>query len=375
MHTPDNKDSLSPVVQPATRTTTDLQDRWRELTLNISLTVIRTARSKAAGKLLLAIAAILAIAAVEVNGQNGSKDLAQQIFETMVQIQGKISGFRLVHAKGIVCEGTFTPSPAAAEFSRAPHFQGGPSPVTIRFSDGSANPMIMDNSPDAGPRGMAIRFLPGGEQTDIVAMSHNGFVVGTGEEFLALQQAVAATDPGKPHPWPIEKFISVHPLALKFVQENQLVPVSFANESFFSNNAFIFVNKKGVRQAGRYQILPVSGRQILSAAEAKSRPGDFLTQELRTRLAKEPIKFRLLVQLPKAGDATNDSSIVWPDDRKTIDLGVITVTSIITDSEAAERDLAFDPINLADGIELSDDPLPALRSKVYALSAKRRRQK
>lgn len=28
--------------------------------------------------------------------------------------------------------------------------------------------------------------------------------------------------------------------------------------------------------------------------------------------------------------------------------------------------LAFDPINLPDGIDLSDDPLPALRPRVYA---------
>jgi hypothetical protein len=31
--------------------------------------------------------------------------------------------------------------------------------------------------------------------------------------------------------------------------------------------------------------------------------------------------------------------------------------------------LASDPINLVDGIEQSDDPIPALRSKVYMLSA------
>jgi len=37
--------------------------------------------------------------------------------------------------------------------------------------------------------------------------------------------------------------------------------------------------------------------------------------------------------------------------------------------------LAYDPTYLTDGIELSDDPLPALLSSVYALSAKHRQQK
>jgi catalase len=94
--------------------------------------------------------------------------------------------------------------------------------------------------------------------------------------------------------------------------------------------------------------------------------------ELRTRLAKERAKFRLVVQLPGPGDPTNDSSIVWPDDRKTVDLGTITITSVVADSDAAQKALAFDPILLTDGIEESDDPLPEVRSSVYGISAMHR---
>jgi catalase len=43
----------------------------------------------------------------------------------------------------------------------------------------------------------------------------------------------------------------------------------------------------------------------------------------------------------------------------------IAATSIVTKSAAAERKLAFDATHLIGGIELSDDPLPALRSRVY----------
>ena len=38
------------------------------------------------------------------------KSLAQQIFDTMVQVHGVAPGYRVVHAKGVVCQGTFTPS-------------------------------------------------------------------------------------------------------------------------------------------------------------------------------------------------------------------------------------------------------------------------
>ena len=303
------------------------------------------------------------------------KSLAEQIFDTMIQVPGTKPGYRAVHAKGVVCQGTFAPSKDAASLSKAAHFQGASVPVTVRFSDGAPDPSIPDNSPDAGPRGMAIRFsLPGGGETDIVSLSHNGFIVGTGEEFLALQKAVVATDPSKPHPWPIEAFLGAHPLALKFVQEIQVVPASFGTQAFFSNNAFIFVNKDGVKQAGRYKILPVAGQHNLSEAEAKTKSPNFLVEELKTRLTTGPVKFRLIVQLPNAGDPTNDPSLVWPDDRKTIELGTISITSVVADSDAAQKALVFFPTTLTDGIELSDDPLPSLRTSVYALSFAHRQQ-
>jgi len=80
----------------------------------------------------------------------------------------------------------------------------------------------------------------------------------------------------------------------------------------------------------------------------------------------------MVVQPPNAGDITKDPSIVWPEDRKTIDIGVISITSVVADSSATEKVLAFDPTCLTDGIELSDDPFPRLRSKVYALAASHR---
>jgi len=298
-------------------------------------------------------------------------DIAQQIANIMSQTPSGKAGQRFVHAKGIVCEGTFDASPKAATISRAAHFRGGSIPVTIRFSDGAPDAAIADTSPNAGPQGMAIRFMTG-RGTDIVAMSHNGFVVGTAEAFLDLQKAIAATDPSKPHPWPIEAFLGSHPRALKFVQDNRAVPASFATESFYGNNAFRFINSENKVQVGRYQIITVNGTQYLDEAAAKSKSPDFLREDLTARLAKAPVKFRLLLQLPGPGDRTTDASEVWPDDREKIELGVITINSVVADSAAAEKALAFDPLRLTDGIQISDDTLPALRSRVYAISAAHR---
>jgi len=327
------------------------------------------------GTTALAVGVLLAGSTFGARGQEvgtnslTEKELVHEIFNTMVQVHGVKAGNRVVHAKGIVCQGTFTPSKDAATLSRAGHFQGVSVPVTVRLSDGNPDPIIPDNSPNAGPRGMSLRFkLPKGDETDIIALSVNGFAVSTGEEFLALQKAVVATDPTKPHPWPIEGFLGTHPNALRFVKGTQVVPASFATETFFPQDAFIFVNKAGVRQAGRYQIIPSAGQHNLSDEEAKTKSEGFLFDDLKTRLAAGPVEYHLVVQLPNAGDPTKDPSIVWPEDRKTIDMGTISITAEVPNSSAAEKALAFDPTDLTDGIELSDDPFPSLRSRVYALA-------
>jgi catalase len=303
------------------------------------------------------------------------KGLAEQIFDAMVLDPGTRPGYRVAHAKGVVCEGTFVPSANATSISKALHFQHGPVPVTVRFSDGPANPFIADNSHDAGPRGIGVRFaLPGGSLTDVEGISHNGFVVGTGEDFLALLKAAAATNPAHPHPWPIEAFFAVHPRAAKFVQETAAVPASFATQPYFSNNAFVFVNAGGVKRAGRYQFIPMERGRNLGDAEARAMPPNFLVEELRTRLTRGPVEFRLVVQLANAGDPTNDASLAWPDDRVTVDMGTIRIAAVVDDSARAEQGLVFFPTALTDGIELSDDPLPVLRTSAYAMSFARRQQ-
>jgi catalase len=298
--------------------------------------------------------------------------LAQQIADQLVLLAGGIHpGYRFNHAKGIVVTGTFTAAPGASAVSRAAHFKGGSVPVTVRFSDAGGIPKIPDTAP--GPRGMAIRFaLPGGAYTDIVALSHNGFVVGTGEDFLAFLKAVAATRPDSPHPTPIEAFLGGHPRALQFVIDTKLLPASFATIGYYGNNAFMFVDATGTKRAGRYQIIPAAGLANLdSAAAAKAGP-NYLFDEIAGRLGRGPVEFHLSVQLANPGDQTSDGSIVWPDDRKRVELGTIHLTTVAPNNEELERSLTFNPIYLTSGIELSDDPLVALRAAVYALSVAHR---
>ncbi len=302
-----------------------------------------------------------------------AKSLPEQIADLMVKANGGIhQGYRFAHAKGLVVTGTFTPAPSARTVSRAAHFQTAV-PVTVRLSDGTGMPAIPDNTPNAAPRGMAIRFqLPKGGVTDIVAISHNGFIVGTGEDFRSLFEAITSTTPQSAHPTPIEKFLGTHPQALKFITDQTALPASFANLGFFGNNAFVFVDSAGTKRAGRYQILPVEGIKTLDSVAASKATPNYLFDDLAKRLARGPVRYKLYVQLANPGDQTKDGSLTWPDDRRKVEIGTLSLTTVAPDNEALQRKLAYSPIILTDGIQLGDDPLPALRAAVYALSVQHR---
>ena len=91
------------------------------------------------------------------------KSTPAELVDALNGVFGKQTDNRAVHAKGIVLQGKFTPSPLAASLSKAPHLQSATVPVTIRFSDFAGVPTIPDTDPNASPRGMAVKFhLPDG---------------------------------------------------------------------------------------------------------------------------------------------------------------------------------------------------------------------
>jgi catalase len=286
---------------------------------------------------------------------------------------GSHPGFRANHAKGIVFEGTFTPSPGAKTLSSAAHLQDTAVPVTIRFSNGGGLPDAPDTHPSGLTRGMAIKFhLPSGADTDIVAISTNGFPVSNGEDFLLLLKALAASGPSSPKPTPLEGFLSTHPSTAKALSVPQRIPTTYANLPYFGVNAFSFTNAQGVSKFGRYQIVPEAGEAYLSEADAAKQPPNFLSDGTRALVAKGPVKFKLLVQLADPGDVITDATQVWPDSRTKVELGEIAITKLDPDSLAAEKKLLFVPTNVTPGIAPSADPLLPVRAAAYGVSFGRR---
>ncbi|MBI1353707.1 MAG: catalase [Acidobacteria bacterium] len=301
--------------------------------------------------------------------------LSQQVIEAFDKVNGGIhAGFRPAHAKGLLLSGEFTPAPEGAALTTAPHLHRPSTPVSVRFSDFAGVPAVADNGDNSSPRGIAIRFhLAEHVHTDIIGHSTNSFPTRTAEEFLGFLGAVYATAQSTEKPSPIEMFLGSHPAALAFVMTPKPIPVSFAQEQFFGVSAYKFHNASESRY-GRYQIIPATGASYLTAEEAAGRSADFLFDELRERLAKEPVKMVIAVQMAEEGDVTDDATAVWPDERPVVELGTITLTGVVENNEAEQRHIIFDPIPRVEGIEASADPLLEPRASIYLMSGRRRRK-
>src|SRR3984957_11144993 len=300
--------------------------------------------------------------------------LSNEILQKMEALFGAHPGFRPVHAKGILLHGTFTPTAEAATLSKAPHFNRPSTPATVRFSNSTGIPVIPDNDPNADPRGCAIRFhLADRAHTDIVAHSANSFPSRTGQDFLEFLTAITLTDLTHSPGSPLEKYLGTHPAALAFVQIPKPPPSSFARDSYYGLTAMRFFNKDGIARFGRYLILPVAGEDLLVSAEVAANPPNYLFEEIEHRVANEPVKFKVVAQLAEDGDAVNDVTVHWPENRKLLELGQLSFTEPVLDQAHEQKQIIFDPIPRVDGIDPSDDPLLELRAAVYLLSGRRRR--
>lgn len=300
--------------------------------------------------------------------------LSRELMEGFDQLFGLHPGFRQMHAKGIMCSGTFTPSPEAPQLTKAPHILRPSTDLIVRFSNFGGLPNISDTDPNASPRGFAVRFyLAPHVHTDIIGHTYNGFPTRTGEEFLEFLQALNASGKDVPKPTPLDHFMDTHPIAKEFFSTPNPVPSSFARESYFAVSAFKFTNVEGLSSYGRFQIHPEDGNEYLDAAAVAARGENFLFEEIEQRLSKKTARLKVIVEIPHGRDDVNNATITWPADRLKIEFGTIELTKKVPDDDAEARKIIFDPIPRIDGIEPSADPLIELRAAIYLMSGRRRR--
>jgi catalase len=305
--------------------------------------------------------------------QTPTQSTPQQMVDALHGVFGKHPNARAVHAKGVILEGNFIPAPGASKITKAKNFQRGAIPIMVRFSDFTGIPDIPDTAGLANPRGFAIKFLlPDQSSTDIVCHSFNGFPVATTDEFRELLTAIAASKNGVA-PTPLDRFLETHPIAKDFFTHQKPAPVSYATLSYFGVNSFQFTNASGDTSFIRYQFVPQGGERFLTKQQLSQSGPDYLVNEIKARVGKSPVKFKMYAQIAAPGDKTGDPSIAWSDKNKRVLLGTVVIEKLNANTLEEDKKLSFIPNNLVDGIEAAD-PMLTDRSKAYPISVKERRE-
>ena len=286
--------------------------------------------------------------------------------EIFAKLSGDHKGMRKNHAKGICAVGDFTASQAGTDYFAADVFSGKTLPVVYRFSLPGGNPMIPDNA--RAPRGFAAQFsLPDGSKHNIATLNVPVFAAKDPDTFLGLLQASAPATDGKPDMAKLTAFKAAHPDTKPLEQwlGSHQPPYSYATAEYFGIHTFYIRGKNGEQTKVRFQLKPQDGIKGLTDAELADKNGDFLSQRLTERLQHGPVSFDWVVSFGQPEDSVNDPTQQWPDNRKTLTVGTLRLTSSGDDSCTK---LNFDPNVLSRGFTASDDPVLRMRSPAYAIS-------
>jgi catalase len=279
-------------------------------------------------------------------------------------------GFRRNHAKGVCVTGWFDSSGQAAAISKAAVFRSGRVPVVGRFALAGGMPF----QPDAPNtvRSMALRFLPrGGEEWRTGMNNIPVFPVNSARGFYE-QLLAFSPDPatGKPDPAKTKAFVAAHPeaaRALALIKKRE-VTSDFANSTFNGLNAFRFVDAAGASTPVRWSVVPVQSVAADAAEQPEAGDENYLFDDLIAQITQHPRQWRLIVTIGRAGDPTNDATQPWPEGRRQIDAGTVTIDRASSEDRGRCAAINYDPLVLPAGIEPSDDPLLSARSAAYARS-------
>jgi catalase len=324
-------------------------------------------RLGAIGAVMLSVAGAFAYAGGWLSPVRLTQDRMMAAFR---DANGIHAGFRRNHAKGVCVTGWFDSSGQAALLSKATVFKPGRVPVVGRFALAGGMPFQTDTA--ATVRSMALRFLPqDGEEWRTGMNNIPVFPVNSARDFYE-QLLAFAPDPvtGKPDPAKTRAFLAAHPetvRALALIKKRQ-VASGFANSTFNSLNAFRFIDAAGAPSFVRWSTVPV--QPVTAGGAESSAPGDknYLFDDLIVQIAQHPQQWRLIVTIGQNDDPTDDATLPWPESRRQIDAGTITIDQASSEDSGRCTAVNYDPLVLPSGIEPSDDPLLSARSAVYARS-------
>jgi len=233
-----------------------------------------------------------------------------------------------------------------------------------RFNLATADPNAADAMVRVRGIGISIK-TPDGQEWRSAMIDAPIFPVSTPQEFYELLTASGSKDPDA-----MKKFIGAHPEFLTFLAWAKSAPWtgSYAEERYNSLNSFLFVDSTGATHTIRWSLVPAAQPVPVSPDELAKRGPDVLEQEITQRVAAGPQRWTLVVTVANPGDPTADPNKAWPSDRRTVEVGTLTVQQIEPERDGPCLNINFDPTVLPSGITTSDDPFPAARSAAYSRS-------
>jgi catalase len=288
----------------------------------------------------------------------------EKFVEALTPPTGEPLGHRRNHAKGICFTGVFEANGAGTALSSAQVFARGQYPALGRFNLGTADPDARDAT--VRVRGMGLQIsTPDGQEWRSAMINPPIFPVSTPQAFYELLLASASKDPDA-----MKTFAAAHPEFAPFGAWATSGPWtgSYAEERYNGLNSFVFTDSSGTEHTVRWSLLPTAQPVSVSPNDLAKRGPDFLEQEITERVRGGPQRWTMAVTVANPGDPSADPSKAWPEDRRTVEVGTLTVQQIEPEPNGPCRDINFDPTVLPSGIRTSDDPFPAARSSVYAKS-------
>ena len=295
------------------------------------------------------------------------------IVDALKAVAGNPPKVRASFAKGWCVRGTYTPSDRAGEVTRSQSFTG-PSRVLARFSVGGGNPSVADTN-NLMLRGFSFKLGDGDHRSDILAESAPVHFARTLDQMLAFLEARIPGPDGKPDMAKVKAFSAANPETLN--QANYVaarpLPGSFAGTTYWGVHSFPATNAENETRFIKFKVVPARGEITLTEDEARTKPTDFLHDDLGTRIAAGNVRFNVMALLDRPGDPTMDVTMRWPDEdhREEVRLGTIVITGFEPD-QACDASI-FNPANLADGIGHPPDEIFAARRAAYAISLAKRR--
>ncbi len=282
---------------------------------------------------------------------------------------GDHPGFRKNHAKGVAVSGYFDSTGEARALSKAQVFTPGRTPVTGRFSLSGGNPQIADTAGTARGLGLAFAF-PDGTQWRTATLNLPVFPDNSPAGFYdrtLASKPVQST--GQPDPAAMAAFLSAHPETAAAMAIIKASPptAGFADSTFRGLSTFFLVDDAGTRTPVRWSFIP---KQPAFAAHAGTK--NMLFDALIRQMRAGPLRWTLVLTIGEPGDPITDATLPWPNERRTVEAGTLTLTAVETEKSGNARDINFDPLVLPAGIEPSGDPLLSARSAVYAASYRAR---